>query len=505
MNDNSIYEQIIDSKTGIKIPLLKSGRTVESRYDPQRDCNRTVSEQLKEGTRFVIVLGIAGGVLINTVLQETRDTFILGVEYSQSDIDFLTSLSLIQELKQNERVCLCPSNLLEQKIKELYVPAFYGNLQVIEQRGWIQENPDAIVQINKTIEHAISLVAADFSVQSHFGKLWQHNIIANLKAIHSNKFSVDTNKTAVVVAAGPTLDQNIHTLKQERNSLYIIATDTAYSILISYNIIPDAVVSIDGQNISNAHFIHQTESNVQDTLFLFDLCANPSAVKKTLTNTSNLIFFHSGHPFVVYLCSKHGLTLPQLCSGSGTVTISALDFAFKCGFTDIQVYGADFSYSQGKPYAKGTYLDRIYGFNSKKIFNLQKQFSFLMFRTPLINLQNHKFTTTVLDSYRASFEEYLKDRGADFIKENDIYKIKVLPIPQEIKNLMPQDFDLNSIVKDICNSNFSDINFSCFKKLTIKDISLLPLISWFRYNDNKKKEDFKYYYNLAINYFKKYL
>ena len=40
--------------------------------------------------------------------------------------------------------------------------------------------------------------------------------------------------------------------------------------------------------------------------------------------------------------------------------------------------------------------------------------------------------------------------------------------------------------------------------LTIEDISLLPLISWLRNNDNRKDGDFMYYYNKAAAYIQKF-
>ena len=60
---------------------------------------------------------------------------------------------------------------------------------------------------------------------------------------------------------------------------------------------------------------------------------------------------------------------PNLFSGAGTVTIAATDFAFHCGFKNIQVFGADFSYQNGKTYAKGTYLDVLYHKDENKILN----------------------------------------------------------------------------------------------------------------------------------------
>ena len=123
-------------------------------------------------------------------------------------------------------------------------------------------------------------------------------------------------------------------------------------------IVPDAVVSIDGQNISYAHFLHQAQKN--KTVFAFDLCANSIPAKKISVQKNKILFFESGHPLSVLASRFNGTNFIHLNSGSGTVTIAATDLVFFLGFEKIEFFGADFAYLNGKPYAKGTYLDDIF-------------------------------------------------------------------------------------------------------------------------------------------------
>ena len=501
MNDTSIYSQIILSKTGIEVPVFTSGKTVESRYDPERESARQL-DQIKPDSHFIIVLGIAGGSLINAIFVNRPDTFILAVETNQADIEFLKKLPVVNKLSGQKRIEFCTIENLENKIIELYVPSFYGNLQIIEQRGWTLENQDYIPQINSSINKAVGIVSADYSVQSHFGKLWQHNILSNITHINNacdiQKLPVE--KTALIVAAGPSLDKTIQTIKSKLDSFYIIATDTALSILTSYNIIPQCVISIDGQNISKTHFIHSNTFDFSNTLFLFDLCANSSAVNTVLNSQGKLCFFTSGHPLCEYINRHFSLNLPALFSGSGTVTISAVDFAVKADFKNIQVAGADFSYSNGKPYAKGTYLDRLYNQKSNKLYSIQKQFSALEYRTQLI-ADNNSYTTQILQAYKYSFEQYLQNKGFDFSKDCELYKIKCTGEQNEIINTTTQSQNGQLILKELYKifSSKKSKNFNSIFDLDESDICLLPLISWLRNNDNKERNDFIYFYEKALN------
>ncbi len=503
MNNDSIYNEIILSKTGLEIPVFKSGKTVDSRYDPQRESQRLL-EQIKSNTHFVIVIGIASGIFIQTILQNRNDLFILAVERTNAELEYLKKLKIINQLSNEKQVLMCSLDELENKIIESYVPAFYGNLQIIEQRGWIAENSDCIENINKSISRATGIISADFSVQSHFGKLWQHNIINNIKKVEKSYYAdkgivFPTQKTTVILAAGPSVDSTINKIIQNREEYFIIATDTALSILISYKVEPDAVVSIDGQNISNVHFIHNKTLSFENTFFLFDLCANSSAVNTVLQNKGKIIFTISGHPLSTFINQKFDLGLTELFSGAGTVTINAVDFAYKAGFKKIEVAGADFAYSNGKPYAKGTYLDRLYNQKSNRLKNNQKDFCGLEFRTELIQKENG-YTTQVLDAYRTSFEAYLNGNNLSYIKQDDLYKIEIQNNNQRIfinKQIQANGKQIILELEKIYSSK-NQKHFNSIFELSQSDISLLPLISWLRNHDNIDKSDFNYFYEKAL-------
>ena len=504
MKDKSIYSQVIVSKTGISIPVFKNGKTVDSRYDPERESLR-IYEQIKPETSFVIVAGIASGVLINTIIKNRPGCFVLAVEISDDDIEFLSDLSLIKELKQNRQICFCSIQKLAEKIIQNYIPSFYGSFEVIEQRGWSLENQAYLEQIKLIIQKAIGIVSADFSVQSHFGKLWTFNIFSNIRQIEKcsglQTQNFPTDKTAAILAAGPTLDTTIQKLLKKRRDYYIIATDTALSVCVSYKLIPDAVISLDGQQVSGTHFIHGETFDLSDTLFLFDLSANEVSVKKAFTDNGKVCFFTSGHPLSNFINSEYNLCLPELFSGSGTVTISAVDFAIKAGFNSIQVFGADFAYSKGKPYTKGTYLDRLYNIKANRLEPSQKSFCRLEYRTELIKLSHGVFTTQILNAYKESFEEYLTGLGIEVKKDEDIYILKNGHNSNNFSKLNKPNADVSGtkIVQEIIKQ-FEKPNdlLNSIYDLTKSDICLLPLISWLRNNDNIDKKDFKYYYNKAI-------
>lgn len=492
----SIYNSFIQTKNDSTIPILTNGKTVESRYNPQNDALRTL-ESYSQGN-FFIVIGIASGILIFLLKEKFSFAKIICIEKSQNDITFLKQLKLVDDLSKSQNIIFTDIENLQTVIEQNYIPSFYGNLQIIEQRGWILENHDATKQIQQKIQNALFTITKDFSVQSHFGKIWQSNILNNLNFLSKNKLEmpeINCSKEAVVLAAGPSLDSKISLLKENRDKYYLIATDTAYSSLQKQNIFCDCVVSIDGQNISHTHFLNDY-SDISRTLFIFDLCSNNSIVQFIHNKKGKILFSNSGHPLSEY-ASLFYKNFIQLYTGSGTVTIAALDFALKAGFNKVHVFGADFSYPDNKPYTKGTYLDGLYLTENNRLSSFENSFCNLMYRTELI--QKNKFKTTeVLESYRKSFEDFINSLSLSFTKSDQIYTIQNKQNPQKLFNQISSNlFDFTAFLQKFRQEKSNIDKKNTFFDLTHEDISLLPLISWLRTIDDNNKRDFKYLLNLS--------
>lgn len=416
-----MYERLEISKNGLEVPV--NGRTFfHSKYDPQKEAATFVS--LVKPFSIAVVFGIAGGYHINALLENFPDAKIICVEDSEETLEFVEKipnvknnlLNFLQPSSARSNLIFCTLKNLKKTLLENYLPALYGNLSILELKSWSQYFQEERILGKKIIDETVAEIAADYSVQVHFGKLWQKNIFENLSLLknleteNSIKLKIDSGKTAAVIAAGPSLDESIKKLKTNRDDFVIFSTDTSFTSLISYGIIPDFCISIDAQNISRRHFIKKIP---QETVFVFDLCANPGAVKKILKNDNSIIFVQTSHPLSVISSNLLAtLEIENIESGSGTVTIAAASFAKLLGFTKTDFYGADFSYSNGKPYCKGTYLDSISLLQSSRLSTSENYFSKIMFRTPLIKMDSQKnteiYTTEILASYKKSLEKFLK-------------------------------------------------------------------------------------------------
>lgn len=482
---DKLYSSLIESKTGFEIPVFSNNKPMHSKYDPIREAQTIIQSVSKSD--FYIILGLGSGFIPKLLKENQPDCNIIIIENSDSDIDFL--LSNIKGLKEyiNEtKIILTTINQIDSTLKQYFLPVFYNNLSVIEIRSWMTELNEKSANIKKQINYTLDEILRDYATQAHFGKIWQKNIIDNLKLFSPVKLDFNTKKTAYIIAAGPSLDDKIQEIKENIKNICIISTDTAYSTLKKYNINPDVICSLDGQLLSLEHF----KNNLAPLpLFVFDLQANSSAARKIKNENGKIIFTKSNHPLVSY-CDYHN-SFNFLYSGSGTVTIMAVDLALKAGFKTIKIIGADFSYPHNKPYAKGTYLDSLYNNNSLRISTSQTKYSSLMFKTELFVNNYRCKTTKLLESYKNSFEKWLHTQNLAFIYKDFIYTINNNnPVNKLKETWFSYEKFIEKLKKD-CSIFKSNIkrNNSDFSEL---EIALLPYIAFLKAQLQKTQRNIQY-------------
>lgn len=521
------YRETALAKSGAIVPIYKSGKSAHSKYSPERE-----GEAFAESAGsfdFAVFIGIAGGYHIEAAARKNPSARIIALEGSAGDIEFLKqNIPCVRQLSQNKNIVIAEAEKIFALLPELYFPAYYGSIKVLTLRSWAEENKDACEAAADRINSALKKISADFSVQSHFGALWQKNIFSNLRLVKKIQSEVlprggILKKTAAVIAAGPTLDHKIGILKKEREKYFIIATDTAYKILCRNKIVPDAAVSIDAQYLSAEHFCAEI---FKDTIYVLDLAGNYDIAKKVHGAGGRVLYYSSGHPLAKAAAAffNHGLLFLE--SGSGTVTIAAADFARKCGFRQIEIFGADFAYSSGKPYARGSYLDDLYRKGESRIFGAETSFTRLMYRTPLFPadgscLCGGFLTNGVLQGYRESLISWIRQNGIQCKYEDCVYKLSLSATnATTAPDLAVSEFAApDSVLSDNAgntgnadNSENNRFNFLGFKEwlsaaldkvrghdgLIPESALLLPLLAFIRRKSGQNKISINEAKNLAL-------
>jgi hypothetical protein len=184
----------------------------------------------------------------------------------------------------------------------------------------------------------------------YMSKLWFKNLFKNLPTLFSTLSiqSLAISKPIVVTGAGESLEESIALLQSIRDKIHILSVDTALPVLQGNGLLPDSICIVEAQLYNVKDFIGFSESRF--TLF-YDLSSFSSLIR-TLPGPRYPFFSRFAESALFTRMEAAGL-LPLSLPPLGSVGITALYLA--CHLTEYPVFftGLDFSYTLGKPHARG--------------------------------------------------------------------------------------------------------------------------------------------------------
>ena len=106
-------------------------------------------------------------------------------------------------------------------------------------------------------------------------------LIAQAPNIH--QLSVKGVKDAIIVASGPSLNKNVHTLAKIQNEVFIVAALRSIQTLHDASIKPDLVIQLDAEDNNVAkNFSNKLDIEIEN--FLVELTVNPWFLKSNAKN-----------------------------------------------------------------------------------------------------------------------------------------------------------------------------------------------------------------------------
>lgn len=354
---------LIPAASGHIVPAVnRNGKAapLHSTVDPVREGRRFFDHQAGGG--FLLFLGFAGGYHIAPFLEREDVSGILIIEERLDYLKTIFSGIDLKDLILDTRVqWLVPVSTEEvrQRLLDSYLPAVSGDLRLLPLRPRINSSRSFFDDAASVIRDTIDNLSEDYSVQSYFGKRWFTNSVRNLEAAGNSYTIIPPARKAVVTGAGPGLETSLSFLKSRRKEMILIATDTSLPFLLKHDTLPDMVISIDCQHITYHHFMMGFPEQVPLVLDL----ASPVFLSRL---SKFPMFFTSGHPFSQYV-NGSWRKFPFIDTSGGNVSHAAVSLAYALGAEEIHIYGADFSYPQGKSYARGTYLYPFFHSHSNRL------------------------------------------------------------------------------------------------------------------------------------------
>lgn len=226
-----------------------------------------------------------------------------------------------------------------------HLPSFKFNLD-----GYNQLKEDLFVHIN-----SLNIGGATTRI---LGKDFLNNRFKHISTIHhhlllehiQNKFD---GVPAILVAGGPSLDKNIHLLKQAQEKAVIIAVDTVLPALLKNGVHPHFLTCIDPNDLTFEKFA-DVIPKVKDVALICSSWVNPKTPK--IFPAEQIFWTFTGKPIEAWLNSLLGGK--TLTGGASTVAHLNLIAAHMLGCEPIIFIGQDLAYpsSASASHANGTVL-----------------------------------------------------------------------------------------------------------------------------------------------------
>lgn len=218
---------------------------------------------------------------------------------------------------------------------------------------------------------------------------------------------------AIVVSAGPSLQRNLHLLKDQsyRSKVIVVAVQTVLKPMLEQGIKPDFVTALDHHEISKRFYEGLTEQDVQGITLVAEPKANAAILDAFPGNT-----VIPGDPFVEQLLGDDLAPDKSSLIPGATVAHLAYYLARHMGCDPVMLIGQDLGFTDGQYYASGAAIHDVWAqecneFNSIETMEWQR---IARNRPFLKRFEDHSGKPIYSDAQMAT---YLAQFTRDFAKD----------------------------------------------------------------------------------------
>lgn len=310
------------------------------------------------GFSCIALLGLSSGAEIRKLLMSVEDNVDI-IVFEPSICIFLYVMCAfdIADIISNQRVHLVVGGLneynLDVTMQEYITESNYRICKLISLPGYSRIFPIEYEELKKSFDRQVNDCASDqISIVLH-GRKEVENSIANLELLDNCRVAdqfigaFPTDRPAVIVSAGPSLERNAMLLHSVKNRLFLVAVDTALPYLTSIGVMPDLAVSV-GPNKDITFKTLYNNPEFKKIPFAIDTIVTNSGIKKIADN--GVIIASSASEYYKKIFSMTDYNVEELDNG-GSVSTIALSLLMKWGFNKIVMVGLDLALDGNKLYS----------------------------------------------------------------------------------------------------------------------------------------------------------
>ncbi|VBB05530.1 Hypothetical protein LUCI_0740 [Lucifera butyrica] len=405
--ETGVTVELLSSRSGLPTMRVtaQNGQEVflHSSMDPVREAQRVAGKLEAQAGVAVVVYGLSLGYLIEALLVQLDERIPLFViEPDQTVFEQAMRERDLRGILSSQRVNLQVGDSvieMENNFFNFYDPIRFHNIVLTGLPGHQEVYKDFYLQATQGIKRVVDGAVMEMQTLAKIGPDMVSSTIQNFYHFCTQPgvnalFEKFAGVPAIVVAAGPALNQNIVLLREAKGKAVLIAVGTAVKALQQQGIVPDFIVSIDPMVYNYEHF---KEYSGQDAVLLTDIQSYPAILQAF----RGPIFVAANQSFILSWPDGVVEDKGDLETG-GTAAHSAMTAAYKMGANPIVFVGQDLAFaSDGSTHAAGT----NYGEAGNKIYKDGDNAGFLYVKA---NQGEQVLTSRLFNQYRLFFEKWVQ-------------------------------------------------------------------------------------------------
>ena len=335
-----------------------SGETfrLNSNYRPLAEADTwAAGQQLAETGAIVLLFGVGNGYFLRALLKRLpQDAAVIAYEPSEELFRFVQSRYELGDLLSERRLTLLTESIFRKQIYALLDRSIHWSnakkQSVCIHPQYDRIFPEQLAFFEELIRANNIRVYTNRNTEMHFGRSIASNVALNMRYVpEAGTLSALVGRfppgaSAILVAAGPSLDKNVDELKKAEGRAFIIAVDTSLRTLHAHGVKPDAAVMIDA-DIRQKYF---TDTDFADIPLFAQIQANHEIMR---LHTTRKIWFDS-HAYLKQYYHEIGRDMRDYHGGASVAT-AAFSVCAALGFRRIILIGQDLSYHGDVTHAGG--------------------------------------------------------------------------------------------------------------------------------------------------------
>ncbi|MDK2820351.1 MAG: hypothetical protein PWP31_316 [Clostridia bacterium] len=361
--------KIIEAKSGVptlEVEYQGKHLPLHSRYNPEKEAEKFINQfDQTEVTKYkhVFFYGVGMGYHItafmnkypniNFSLYEPNPTVFYKFLSYRSLKDFpiknLKHIFVEQEPNDVQKFASEFLDTINEEILFVILPSY--------ERVFKEDYKRFVKDFLQTLKDKRSSLHTNLGYQ----KRWIINSLINFPEVlktpnilHDIDKENFMNKPALLVAAGPSLDDEIENIRyiKGNNLAYIFSIGSAINALIEHNIYPNAICSYDPSERNQVVFTKMIDKNITSIPLIFGSSIGFESLQK-YPGKDKFHMITSQDTVSNYFLKRKDNNKIKVVLDAPSIAVLTLDVLYKLGCNPIILVGQNLGYRKDKFYAKG--------------------------------------------------------------------------------------------------------------------------------------------------------